>query len=54
MRLPRVRAEEVGFGEQGRRLGMPQRPNWRGVVRGRGGWDYPRVDNKEVGPKDWA
>lgn len=37
MRLPRVRAEEVGFGAQGRRLGMPQRPNWRGVVRGWGG-----------------
>ena len=32
MRLPRVREEEVGFGEEGRRLGMPKRPAWRGVV----------------------
>ncbi|GIL51295.1 hypothetical protein Vafri_7319 [Volvox africanus] len=33
MRLPRVREDEVGFTEEGRRLGMPKRPHWRGVVR---------------------
>ncbi|GFR47468.1 hypothetical protein Agub_g9196, partial [Astrephomene gubernaculifera] len=33
MRLPRVRCEEVGFTREGRGLGMPVRPAWRGVVR---------------------
>lgn len=32
MRLPRVREEDVGFSEEGRQLGMPKRPRWRGVV----------------------
>jgi hypothetical protein len=32
-RLPRIAPTEVGFGEEGRKLGMPKRPAWRGVVR---------------------
>ncbi|KXZ49319.1 hypothetical protein GPECTOR_22g913 [Gonium pectorale] len=33
MRLPRVREEDVGFTAEGRRMGMPKRPAWRGAVR---------------------
>lgn len=32
MRLPRCDPREVGFTPEGRSLGMPKRPSWRGVI----------------------